>query len=165
MATQKVPPQRELTIFVLNARSDPSQPVQGARVSLSFVAGSEKVVDARDATNRAGQAWLLVSPEDSQRGDLRIEITGVSDLVGYEPANGQQHGLPASVTIKLLPKSRAGSGHRGRPEIESRAPAKSTVSLLLSMAEREGFEPPIALRLCLISSQVHSTGLCHLSAF
>ena len=33
------------------------------------------------------------------------------------------------------------------------------------MAEREGFEPPIALRLCLISSQVHSTGLCHLSVF
>ena len=33
------------------------------------------------------------------------------------------------------------------------------------MAEREGFEPPIALRLCLISSQVHSTGLYHLSAF
>jgi hypothetical protein len=31
------------------------------------------------------------------------------------------------------------------------------------MAEREGFEPPIDLRLCLISSQVHSTGLCHLS--
>jgi hypothetical protein len=33
------------------------------------------------------------------------------------------------------------------------------------VAEREGFEPPIALRLCLISSQVHSTGLCHLSAW
>jgi hypothetical protein len=33
-----------------------------------------------------------------------------------------------------------------------------------TLAEREGFEPPIALRLCLISSQVHSTGLCHLSA-
>jgi hypothetical protein len=32
------------------------------------------------------------------------------------------------------------------------------------LAEREGFEPPIAFRLCLISSQVHSTGLCHLSA-
>ena len=31
------------------------------------------------------------------------------------------------------------------------------------MAEREGFEPPIALRLCLISSQVRSTGLRHLS--
>jgi hypothetical protein len=32
-----------------------------------------------------------------------------------------------------------------------------------NLAERGGFEPPIALRLCLISSQVHSTGLCHLS--
>ena len=35
----------------------------------------------------------------------------------------------------------------------------------LSMAEREGFEPPIPVKVCLISSQVHSTGLCHLSAF
>ena len=34
-----------------------------------------------------------------------------------------------------------------------------------SMAEREGFEPPVPLRVRLISSQVHSTGLCHLSAF
>jgi hypothetical protein len=33
------------------------------------------------------------------------------------------------------------------------------------MAERGGFEPPIPLRVCLISSQVHSTGLCHLSSF
>ncbi len=33
------------------------------------------------------------------------------------------------------------------------------------MAESEGFEPPIALRLCLISSQVHSTGLCQLSDY
>jgi hypothetical protein len=33
------------------------------------------------------------------------------------------------------------------------------------MAEREGFEPPVAFRLRLISSQVHSTGLCHLSDF
>ena len=32
------------------------------------------------------------------------------------------------------------------------------------MAEREGFEPPVPLRVRLISSQVHSTGLCHLSA-
>src|ERR1700726_2875832 len=32
------------------------------------------------------------------------------------------------------------------------------------MAERGGFEPPIPLQVCLISSQVHSTGLCHLSA-
>ncbi len=33
------------------------------------------------------------------------------------------------------------------------------------MAESEGFEPPIGLLLCLISSQVHSTGLCQLSDF
>ncbi len=32
------------------------------------------------------------------------------------------------------------------------------------MAESEGFEPPVAFRLRLISSQVHSTGLCQLSA-
>jgi hypothetical protein len=31
------------------------------------------------------------------------------------------------------------------------------------LAEREGFEPPIPVKVCLISSQVHSTGLCHLS--
>ena len=34
-----------------------------------------------------------------------------------------------------------------------------------TMAEREGFEPPIPVKVCLISSQVHSTGLCHLSIF
>jgi hypothetical protein len=33
------------------------------------------------------------------------------------------------------------------------------------MAEREGFEPPIPVKVCLISSQVHSTGLCHLSVY
>ena len=32
------------------------------------------------------------------------------------------------------------------------------------MAEREGFEPPIPVKVWLISSQLHSTGLCHLSA-
>lgn len=62
------------------------------------------MVDARDATNRAGQALLLVSPEAAQRGDLRIEITGVADLVVFEPADGQLNGLPLTVTIKLLGK-------------------------------------------------------------
>ena len=33
------------------------------------------------------------------------------------------------------------------------------------LAEREGFEPPVAFRLRLISSQVRSTGLRHLSDF
>ena len=97
-------PQRELNVIVVDAHNDPSQPVQGVRVSLSFVAGSEKVVDSRDATNRAGQALLLVSPEAAQRGDLRIDIGGVSDLVVFEPADGQLNGLPVNVTIRLLPK-------------------------------------------------------------
>ena len=103
-APPQSPPRRELTVIVVNAHSDPSQPVQNVRVSLSFVAGSEKVTDAVDGTNRAGQALVLVSPEASQRGDLRIEITAVIDLVVYEPADGQLNGLPATVTIKLLPK-------------------------------------------------------------
>jgi hypothetical protein len=38
------------------------------------------------------------------------------------------------------------------------------LSLCGNMAESEGFEPPVAFRLRLISSQVHSTGLCQLSA-
>jgi hypothetical protein len=41
--------------------------------------------------------------------------------------------------------------------------AISELLLDAMLAEREGFEPPIPLRVCLISSQVHSTGLCHLS--
>ncbi len=34
---------------------------------------------------------------------------------------------------------------------------------LFNLAESEGFEPPVGFRLRLISSQVHSTGLCQLS--
>lgn len=101
-------PHTELTVAVVNAHADPAQPVEGARVSLSFVAGSENVVVARDATNRAGQALLLVSQEAAQRGDLRVEISGVSDLVIYEPADGQLtgnlKGLSLTVQFKLLPK-------------------------------------------------------------
>jgi hypothetical protein len=36
---------------------------------------------------------------------------------------------------------------------------------LRSMAEREGFEPPIPVKVCLISSQVHSTALPSLRFF
>jgi hypothetical protein len=35
----------------------------------------------------------------------------------------------------------------------------------LVMAEREGFEPPIPVKVCLISSQVHSTALPSLRMF
>ena len=37
--------------------------------------------------------------------------------------------------------------------------------LRCKVAESEGFEPPVPFRVRLISSQVHSTGLCQLSAF
>jgi tetratricopeptide (TPR) repeat protein len=98
------PQKREVTVVVLNAHAEPSEPVPGVRVSLSFVAGAEKVTDARDATNRSGQALLLVSPEAAQRDDLRLEISGVNDLVVFQPADGQLSGLPTSVTVRLLPK-------------------------------------------------------------
>jgi tetratricopeptide (TPR) repeat protein len=104
IAFPQTPAPHEMTVVVVNAHVDPTQPVQGVRVSLSFVAGSEKVVDARDATNRSGQALLLVSPEAAQRDDLRVEITGMNDLVVFQPADGQLSGLPASVTVRLLPK-------------------------------------------------------------
>ncbi|MGB9407967.1 MAG: tetratricopeptide repeat protein, partial [Terracidiphilus sp.] len=103
-APERNSPQQELAVVVVNAHADPAQPVQGVRVSLSFVSGSEKVVDARDATNRAGQALLLVSAEAAQRGNLRIEITGVTGLVVYTPADGQLIALPVTVTVQLLPK-------------------------------------------------------------
>src|SRR6185437_8055832 len=57
---------------------------------------------------------------------------------------------------------------KNSPAENLRAGTPSSVEglyLLRNLAEREGFEPPIALRLCLISSQVHSTGLCHLSVY
>ncbi len=96
--------ERELTVVVVNAHDDPIQPVSGARVSLSFVAASDKVVDARDATNRAGKVLLMVSPDAVDRDNLRIEVTGSGDLVIYEPPGGQLPGLPSSMTVKLLPK-------------------------------------------------------------
>ena len=41
--------------------------------------------------------------------------------------------------------------------------ARYKSGLFMDMAESEGFEPPEGLTLRLISSQVHSTGLCQLS--
>ncbi len=39
------------------------------------------------------------------------------------------------------------------------------VEIKKGLAESEGFEPPIPVKVWLISSQLHSTGLCQLSAF
>jgi hypothetical protein len=51
-----------------------------------------------------------------------------------------------------------------RKRRESRGEMLSEIEGPAFVAEREGFEPPIPVKVCLISSQVHSTGLCHLSA-
>ena len=47
----------------------------------------------------------------------------------------------------------------------SRNGANSLLVQRNELAEREGFEPPLPLRVNLISSQAPSTGLGHLSAF
>lgn len=98
----------ELTVVVVNAHVDPAQPVEGVRVSLSFVSGAERVSTNPGATNREGQALLYVLQDAAKRGDLRIEIGGISDLVVYEPADGQISGnldVPSlTVHVKLLPK-------------------------------------------------------------
>lgn len=48
-------------------------------------------------------------------------------------------------------------------DAETKKPAHVS-GLLGIVAEREGFEPPVGASPRLISSQVHSTELCHLSA-
>ena len=58
------------------------------------------------------------------------------------------------------PRLLVGSGHDKRATCSQVARSKQLTEIV---AESEGFEPPIDLRLCLISSQVHSTGLCQLS--
>ena len=105
---QQTSTRMELTVVVVNAHVDPAQPVEGVRVSLSFVSGAERVSTNPGATNREGQALLYVLQDAAKRGDLRIEIGGISDLVVYEPADGQISGnldVPSlTVHVKLLPK-------------------------------------------------------------
>jgi len=56
------------------------------RIALGYLDGSVLVTEARDVTNRKGQAWLDVSEDAAQRGGLRIQIEGASGLVIYQPA-------------------------------------------------------------------------------
>jgi hypothetical protein len=44
-------------------------------------------------------------------------------------------------------------------------PFGEAARLTPELAEREGFEPPIPVKVCLISSQVHSTALPSLRVF
>jgi hypothetical protein len=66
--------------------------------------------------------------------------------------------LPAT-----LPEQPAYSNQLSTCSDEHSIASACSKSQTLNMAEREGFEPPIPVKVCLISSQVHSTGLCHLS--
>lgn len=96
--------QQNMTVVVVNAHADPLQPVPGVRVSLTYLDGTTRISDSRDVTNRQGEAWLLLSPEVQQRGELCLEVTGASNLVIYQPAGGVLPGATAKVTIQLLPK-------------------------------------------------------------
>ena len=101
---QKTPAQHTVAVVVFNADVQPAQPVPTVRVSLGFLDGSVQVTESRDVTNPKGQAWLEVSEDAAQRGGLRVEITGTSNLVIYQPADGQLPALPATLNISMLPK-------------------------------------------------------------
>jgi hypothetical protein len=101
-------PQQEVAVIVVNAGVDPAKPVQRVRVSMAYLDGSTLITVSGatryDATNSEGRAMLLVALEAAQRGGLRVNIDGASNLVIYDPADGQLTGVPSNMTIKLLPK-------------------------------------------------------------
>jgi len=102
---QKAPAQRTIAVVVVNAHSEPVQPVPVVRVVLSYLYNSVRVNGLRAVTNPRGQAWLNVPEDAAQSGGLRIEIDGATDLVIYEPAEGELAGsLPATINIRMLPK-------------------------------------------------------------
>jgi tetratricopeptide (TPR) repeat protein len=96
--------QQEVTVTVLNAANQPPQPVRAVRVSLSYLDSGTVVTDAQQVTNSDGEALLVVSSGVVQRGDLRMEITGATNLVIWRPADGQIPGLGRRMQIALLPK-------------------------------------------------------------
>jgi hypothetical protein len=116
VALWAAPPQG-MTVAVVNAHIEPAQPVAGVRVALTYVDGSFVVTEARDVTNRLGEAWLLVSQEAQQRGGLSVEITGAAELVIYQPAGGVLPGVPEKIRIQLLPKGSAAL--KGPAQIEA----------------------------------------------
>ena len=80
-----------------------------AQLDGAFAQAVELIVETlrrRGRVDSLGSApvQLFLARLAAQSGDLRIEITGASDLVVYQPADGQLAGLPATVTISLLPK-------------------------------------------------------------
>jgi hypothetical protein len=106
-AAQRPAPQHSITVIVFNALAQPPQPVKAVRVSLGYLDSGVAITDAQQVTNSQGEALLEVSADASQRGNLRIQITGASDLVIYQPADGQLAELPSRLQISLLPKGSA----------------------------------------------------------
>ena len=75
-------------------------------VSLGYLDGSTIVTEAQRPTSPRGEAFLVVSSDTAQRDDLRISLKN-TQLVIFEPADGQLHGLGSTVPVKLLPKGSA----------------------------------------------------------
>ena len=101
---QKATAPRTVAVVVVNAQSQPPQPVPTVRVELDFLDNNVLVTEARDVTNPNGQAWLNVSEDAAQRGGLRIQVSGAANLVIYQPADGQLAVLPPSINVSMLPK-------------------------------------------------------------
>lgn len=95
---------RPMLVTVVNKHLTPPQPVAGVRVTLSYFDGSQKITDARDRTNHAGQTQLVVSPDALERGDLRVEVEDAPGLVIFQPAEGLLKAIPASLEVALVPK-------------------------------------------------------------
>jgi tetratricopeptide (TPR) repeat protein len=103
LAAQPAPP-LSVTVIVVNANSQPPQPVKAAHVSLTHLVSAQLAVDAQGPTNPRGEAQLLISQSAAKNGDLRIVISGAGNLVIYEPADGQLPSLKSPIKIVLLPK-------------------------------------------------------------
>ena len=103
----QTPAPREITVKV-QTFLEPVQPVQGVQVRLTHLDNSQPAVDAQGPTSPRGEALLLISEYAAERSDLRIVISGASDLAIYQPADGELvTGLgPAvnKITIDLLKK-------------------------------------------------------------
>jgi hypothetical protein len=91
--------------------------------------------------------------EDCVHGQERPFTEILSSSIGRanrRRPGGEYAAVPVSECPKTVGNSRAARGHR----LAGRTSAALGQS---GLAEREGFEPPIPLRVCRISSAVHST--------
>ena len=102
-------------------------------------------------------------PGDESRGPEALRLGSGAALatresVGRGSRQGRRRSLPFAADRRGASKGCV-EGSLVRAIIARGLSGQAT-----SLAEREGFEPPVPLRVHLISSQAHSTRLCHLSA-